>query len=257
MQDYNKILDRVYELEGLVLLALSGDNKTARLPELIYMKAFEITELAMPKPQPPAAPAAQPPAEPVSFPAAPSAEAPSSPLPPAAPSAEAPVAPSAEASSAPLAPAAPSAEPPVAPSAEAPSAPQPPAAPSAEAPVAPAPLRSRFAPVAGREPEPLVEREPELLPEPEPFSKPEPSSAPASSKKPSFSLNDHFLFIRELFGGDSEEFNRAMNNLASLDSFDEAEEFFFAEYDWDSENETTQSFMNCIFNYFNIAPSSK
>lgn len=190
MQDYNKILDRVYELEGLVLLALSGDNKTARLPELIYMKAFEITELAMPKPQPPTAP-------------------------------------------------------------------------SAEAPVAPAPVRSRFAPVAGREPEPLEEHEPEplpepeLLPEPEPSSKPEPSSAPASSKKPSFSLNDHFLFIRELFGGDSEEFNRAMNNLASLDSFDEAEEFFFAEYDWDSENETTQSFMNCIFNYFNIAPSSK
>lgn len=164
MQEYNKILDRVYELEGLLLLALSGDNNTARLPELIEMKAKEIAELSVIRKEP---------------------------------DTEIIVPPEFNTAS------------------------------------------------EDTEPIPLYE-----IAEERKETKREERKSPSHRVSPIFSLNDHYLYIRELFGGNANAYNSAMNTLATLENYEEAEEYFIDEYDWDMENETVESFLANIAEYF-------
>lgn len=157
MQKYNKILDRVYELEGLLLLAISGDNNTSRLPELIYRKAAEITALSSIVETELSSVTSEEKAE--------------------------------------------------------------------EKPVIEAPViqQSRPAPI-----------QPEVQ----------------TPRTPLLSLNDRFLFIRELFGGDGERFDGAMNQMATFDNYEEAEEYFLTEYGWEAEDANVEAFFNAISNYF-------
>lgn len=65
-----------------------------------------------------------------------------------------------------------------------------------------------------------------------------------------FTLNDKFLFRRELFGGNDAEFNDTLDLLESMGSLHEAEEYLYDDLQWDAENDTVRDFMNIITGYF-------
>ena len=69
-------------------------------------------------------------------------------------------------------------------------------------------------------------------------------------KKPVFSLNDRFLFIRELFGGDAKAFNVALNFLAEADSAEEAETYLRARGINPDDRETDARFMEVVRAYY-------
>ncbi len=68
--------------------------------------------------------------------------------------------------------------------------------------------------------------------------------------KPAFCLNDRFRFKRELFGNSDAEFSSAMDMIAAMDNYDEAEEYFIGELEWDAENPEVVDFMEIIKGYF-------
>lgn len=78
----------------------------------------------------------------------------------------------------------------------------------------------------------------------------EKSYRPHSMAKPAFCINDRFRFRRELFEGSDERFNDAMNKVAMMDDFDEAEEYFIGELGLDPEKEEVVDFLEIIRNYF-------
>ena len=65
-----------------------------------------------------------------------------------------------------------------------------------------------------------------------------------------FSLNDHFRFRRELFSNSEGEMNDALNLVEAMQSFDEAEEYFYEDLGWDRENEDVTDFMEVIKKHF-------
>lgn len=80
---------------------------------------------------------------------------------------------------------------------------------------------------------------------------PDPIASVSASRLPTFCLNDRFRFRRAIFGGSDDDFNAAMNHLATLDSYEEAEDYFLAELGLDiSENEDVADFMNIIQNFY-------
>lgn len=100
---------------------------------------------------------------------------------------------------------------------------------------------------------PVAEDEPEPAPEPEPEPEPEPKPAPAPSapkSKPLLSINDRFRFRRELFGNSDPDFNDALNLIATMDSYDEAEDYFINSLDWDQNNPVVMEFMALLQRYY-------
>lgn len=65
-----------------------------------------------------------------------------------------------------------------------------------------------------------------------------------------FTLNDRFLFKRELFANNDEEFNATLELLSSMASFDEVEEYVYDDLRWDRLDQRVKSFMNIIRSYF-------
>lgn len=113
-----------------------------------------------------------------------------------------------------------------------------------------------------REPEPVVVREPEpvVAPEPEPqpvvFPQPEPAPQPQVRPKPqpqagvsdirrAISLGDRFLFQRELFAGNGEKMQKALDELNELKSLDEAVQYI-ARFEWDKDSSTYELFINVL-----------
>lgn len=66
----------------------------------------------------------------------------------------------------------------------------------------------------------------------------------------SMTLNDKFLFKRELFGGNEAELNDTLELLASMHSFDEAEEYIYEDLQWNREDPTVTDFMSIIKTFF-------
>lgn len=71
-----------------------------------------------------------------------------------------------------------------------------------------------------------------------------------SRRAPVFSLNDRFLYSRELFGGSVADFERALTQVAAMDSYEEAEEYFYSEWGFNAENPVVADFLVVISNYF-------
>lgn len=70
-------------------------------------------------------------------------------------------------------------------------------------------------------------------------------------KLPVFSLNDRFLFIRELFEGDAAVFNEALNRIAACRNFDDAKEYLTKERGLNpDEREEDERFLGIIEAYF-------
>ncbi len=76
------------------------------------------------------------------------------------------------------------------------------------------------------------------------------SRSVARDIKRAFTINDKFLFRRELFGNSNQQYNDALDLIAQMTSFAEAESYFFGNYGWDTENGHVKRFMEIIENYF-------
>ena len=65
-----------------------------------------------------------------------------------------------------------------------------------------------------------------------------------------FGLNDRIGFVKDLFDGSAEDFNRVVSQLNSLGSLSEAQEFLnthvVPEYDWATNEETAERFMAAV-----------
>lgn len=65
----------------------------------------------------------------------------------------------------------------------------------------------------------------------------------ASNLKSYFSLNDRFLYSRELFDNNMKAFDSTLKSLEGVRDFSAIEDYFYNELDWDRENPTVKSFM--------------
>lgn len=66
----------------------------------------------------------------------------------------------------------------------------------------------------------------------------------------SFTLNDKFMFRRELFADSDAELNDTIDLLMTMDTLDEAREYLLHDLQWDADNATVADFMAIITNYF-------
>lgn len=120
--------------------------------------------------------------------------------------------------------------------------------------------------VPSDQPEPQPEPEPEPEPEPTPEPEPQPAPQPREPQQPqrpmcvndnlcaadlarAFTINDRFLFIRELFRGNADDFDQTVQVLADMPDLNEAREYLFQDLMWDSSNEAVQAFMNILVRY--------
>lgn len=76
-------------------------------------------------------------------------------------------------------------------------------------------------------------------------------TAGITNLKSSFSLNDRFLYARELFDGNMKMFDSTLKNLEGVSDFTAIEDYFYNELEWDRENEHVKSFMDTIASKFN------
>lgn len=65
-----------------------------------------------------------------------------------------------------------------------------------------------------------------------------------------FTLNDKFRFKRELFRNSEADFNNTLSYVASLDNYLEAEDYFLTELQWDPEREEVKEFLEILKRYF-------
>ncbi len=74
--------------------------------------------------------------------------------------------------------------------------------------------------------------------------------SPISDLKSVIGLNKRFLFANELFDGNMEAFNRALNELNHINSHDEALRFIDlqvkARFNWNDEEDVTQQFLELV-----------
>lgn len=64
-------------------------------------------------------------------------------------------------------------------------------------------------------------------------------------------LNDKFMFRRELFDNNDEEFNATIDLLSAMHSLDEVEEYLYYDLAWDRENPTVVLFHEFVARAFN------
>lgn len=65
-----------------------------------------------------------------------------------------------------------------------------------------------------------------------------------------FSINDTFRFRRELFGNSAADMSDAINLVIAMNSYEEAEDYFYGDLMWDSESDEVKEFMEIIRNHF-------
>lgn len=104
--------------------------------------------------------------------------------------------------------------------------------------------------------------EPETIFPPDPVSaqKPEAEKKTAGGKaaevprgdiRKMLTLNDKFLFRREIFNGNDTELNDTLDLIASMDTLQEAEEYLYDDLQLDAENESVGEFISILESYFN------
>lgn len=59
-------------------------------------------------------------------------------------------------------------------------------------------------------------------------------------------INERFLFIRELFGNDPEGFKNTVTLLNSLDNWEAAKKFMSDRFEWDKNNPVAVDFLNVV-----------
>lgn len=66
-----------------------------------------------------------------------------------------------------------------------------------------------------------------------------------------FSINDRYRFKRELFNNSDAELNTTLAFVASMDNYEEAEEYFIGDLNLDPKNQTVADFLEILSKYFN------
>lgn len=90
-----------------------------------------------------------------------------------------------------------------------------------------------------------------LQPKPiEPVEQPKFGKKKESRLKAAFSLNDRFLYSRELFEGNMKSFDSTLDFIEGVDDFSVIEEYFYNELEWDPENRHVASFMEILRPHF-------
>ena len=69
---------------------------------------------------------------------------------------------------------------------------------------------------------------------------------PRIDLKKIITLNDRFLFCRELFANDENLMNRTIADLNNEESFDTSMDYIKNHFDWNVENDHVVDFMNCL-----------
>lgn len=65
-----------------------------------------------------------------------------------------------------------------------------------------------------------------------------------------FTINERYRFKKELFDGSDADFNNTLALVASMEDFDEAEEYFISEEGFNMRNPVVREFMDIIKKYF-------
>lgn len=68
--------------------------------------------------------------------------------------------------------------------------------------------------------------------------------------KKAFSLNDRFRFRRELFENSDVQMTNTLNMVEAMQSYTEAEDYFYTDLQWDADSPEVQEFMAIIKNHF-------
>ncbi len=69
---------------------------------------------------------------------------------------------------------------------------------------------------------------------------------PVDDVRKAMGINDRFFYQRELFDGNSELFNRTLDQINSMGSFDDAKNFLISNFKWDAESDTTETFLKIV-----------
>lgn len=68
------------------------------------------------------------------------------------------------------------------------------------------------------------------------------------------SVNQRYMFLNDLFGGDSEEYEQALNKVENSDSFDDSVELlvqnYSKKYEWDMNSDEVKELLKVIFKRF-------
>ena len=114
----------------------------------------------------------------------------------------------------------------------------------------------------------FIEADDDTLPEPEEMPVPPvPTEFPEIDEEPlrvdqklqrslskdirkAFSVNDRFRFQRELFAGSASAMNTAIEHIEMMNSYGNAELYFYSQLNWDRENEVVKDFMTIVRNHF-------
>ena len=65
-----------------------------------------------------------------------------------------------------------------------------------------------------------------------------------------FTINDRYRFKRDLFCNSDAEFNTTLALVASMDSYEEAEDYFLDELQWNPQRQEVTDFLDILKNYF-------
>ena len=63
-------------------------------------------------------------------------------------------------------------------------------------------------------------------------------------------INDRFLFMRELFGGDKMAFDAAIETVNAASSYEQAHEYFRQQYSWEETDDTVELFLKAVHRRF-------
>ena len=108
-------------------------------------------------------------------------------------------------------------------------------------------LPSLFARLEPSEPEPAQALEP--APATEPAPEPGPGTAAAGRPRPALCLNDRYRFTRALFGNSRKALDDALDRASRMESYEEAEEYFYGSLAFDPEDSDVSDFMAIIREY--------
>ena len=73
---------------------------------------------------------------------------------------------------------------------------------------------------------------------------------PSQDIRKAFSANERFRFQRELFAGSASAMNTAIEHIEMMNSYGNAELYFFSQLNWDRESEVVKDFMTIVRNHF-------
>lgn len=108
-------------------------------------------------------------------------------------------------------------------------------------------INSLFAMLEPAESEPAPAPEPAS--EPEPAPEPGPGPAAAGRPRPALCLNDRYRFTRALFGNSRKALDDALDRASRMESYEEAEEYFYGSLAFDPEDSDVSDFMAIIREY--------